>query len=347
MLIHPRAVAPSRSLTSCTLLCVFASLSVLGCGGGAPSSRDPSRHTALDPISLLPPDTQAVLDVDVATVRNAPFMARVDEVLEPVMDSQAASVRDLINRIDRVALAFLHEAASDGSEDLLIVARGRFSAADLETFAASQTPGTHREHALRRDGPTVLALAYDHTLLFGSDRWVLAALDRLDGLSPPAGPESAVMVDATRRAQLGQHTVTFASEVSHSFRSDNLSEFPMRANAVSFGGWLDVADPLRLQGFALFDDEAAAAALAAALRDKIAEGQQSPELAAAGFEGLFASAEIVANSTVVDVTYSVDNATFERVILAAANGFMAFQSAAATAIEEEPAPAEADPNAQP
>ena len=156
MLIHPRAVAPSRSLTSCTLLCVFASLSVLGCGGGAPSSRDPSRHTALDPISLLPPDTQAVLDVDVATVRNAPFMVRVDEVLEPVMDSQAASVRDLINRIDRVALAFLHEAASDGSEDLLIVARGRFSAADLETFAASQTPGTHREHALRRGARPVV-----------------------------------------------------------------------------------------------------------------------------------------------------------------------------------------------
>lgn len=346
MLTASSRFAPSRSLSLLALLGALASASLPGCGGSR-SPQDPSQYGTLDVISLLPPDSEGVVVIDVAAVRSATFMARVDEVLEPAMNPQAERARELLNRIDRVAIAFRHEPAADGSEAMLMVARGRFSASDLDTFAESQTPGTHREHALRRDGSTALALAYDHTLVFGTDVWVLSALDRLDGVSPPAGPEGAVMVDAARRAQLGQHTVTFASQVSESFRTEGLEEFPMRASAVSLGGWLDVGDPLRLQGFALFEDEAAVTALAAALREKITEGQQSPELAAAGFEGLFASAEIVANGTVVDVNYSIDNATFERVIMAAANGFMAFSAAAATALEESPEAAGQDTSAQP
>lgn len=333
MLTSPRRVAPSRSLPSLALACALASASVLGCGG-SPSPQDPSQHSTVDLVSLLPPNAEGILVIDVAALRNAQFVPRVDEALAPFMNEQATNVRELINRIDRVAIAFRHEATDESGEPLLILARGRFTADDLETFAGSQTPGTHREHALRRDGPTVLALAHDHTVAFGSDRWVLAALDRLDGLSPAAGPENPVVVDAARRVQLGQHTVTFASQVSNRFRTEGLEEFPMRANAVSLGGWLDVGEPHRLQGFALFDDDAAAAALATALREKIEEGRQSPELAAAGFEGLFTNAEIVANGSVVDVTYSIDNATFERVLMAALNGFQAFTAAIETAVEE-------------
>jgi len=347
MINHLRGLTPSRSRSLLALVCALVSGSVQGCGGAPSAHRDPSELRSFDIVSLLPHDAEAVVVIDVATLRRAPFMAHVTEALQPVLEGMYEDMWALMDRTDRFALALRHEPAADGNEPLLVVAQGRFSNADLETFGASLQQGTHREHALRRDGPTVLALAYDHTLMFGSDHLVMAALDRLDGGSPLGGPDSPVMLDAMHRAQIGRHTITFASAVSNGFRSSELEEFPMRANAVSWGAWVDVADPLHLQGFALFDDEAAAAALATAVREKITEGQQSPELAAAGFENLFTSAQIVTNGTVVDVTYSVDNATFERVIAAAMNGFMAFQSAAATAAEEEPAPTEGQPNFQP
>ncbi|MBK7150631.1 MAG: hypothetical protein IPH72_02525 [Sandaracinaceae bacterium] len=314
-----------------TALCASAAVALSGCGG-SPSPQDPSQVRVLDVVSLLPPDAEGVIVVDVATVRSAPFMARVDEALEPYMNAQSTNVRELLNRIDRVAVAFRHEPTDEGGEPLLIVMRGSFRASDLQTFAASQTPGTHREHELRRDGPTVLALASDHTLMFGSDHWVLAALDRLDGLSPPAGPSSAVLVDAAQRVELGQHTVTYASTVPHDFGLNGL--FPVQGNAVSLGAWVDLGESIRMQGFGLFTDDATAAAMATAMREKIAEGQQSPELQAAGFDQLFASANIVANGPVVDVTYSLDSETFERVIIAMLSGFQAFTAASEAAVEE-------------
>ncbi len=311
-------------------LCASAAFALSGCGG-SPSPQDPSQVRVLDVVTLLPPDAEGVIVVDVGAVRSAPFMARVDEALEPYMNEQSTNVRELLNRIDRVAVAFRHEPTDADGEPLLIVMRGSFRASDLQTFAASQTPGTHREHELRHDGPTVLALASDHTLMFGSEPWVLAALDRLDGLSPAAGPSTAVLVDAAQRVGLGQHTVTYASTVPHDFGLNGL--FPVQGNAVSLGAWVDLGEPIRMQGFGLFTDDATAAAMATAMREKIAEGEQSPELAAAGFEHLFSSASIVANGPVLELTYSLDSETFERVIIAMLSGFQAFTAASEAAVE--------------
>ena len=308
-----------------------AAVALSGCGG-SPSPQDPSQVRVLDVGSRLAPDAVGVIVVDVATVRSAPFMARVDEALEPYMNEQSTNMRELLNRIDRVAVAFRHEPTDESGEPLLIVMRGSFRASDLQTFAASQTPGIHREHELRRDGRTVLALASHHTLMFGSDHWVLAALDRLDGLAPPGELSSAVLVDATQRAELGQHTVTYASTVPGDFGLDGV--FPVQGNAVSLGAWMDLGESIRMQGFGLFTDDATAAAMATAMREKIAEGQQSAELQAAGFDQLFASANIVANGPVVDVTYSLPSETFERVIIAMLSGFQAFTAAREAAVEE-------------
>ncbi|MBK6579999.1 MAG: hypothetical protein IPG17_28220 [Sandaracinaceae bacterium] len=331
MITDHRPSVGVRRVQFFTALCASAAVALSGCGG-SPSPQDPSQVRVLDVVSLLPPDAEGVIVVDVAAVRSAPFMARVDEALEPYMNEQSTNMRELLNRIDRVAVAFRHEPTDESGEPLLIVMRGSFRASDLQTFAASQTPGTHREHELRRDGRTVLALASHHTLMFGSDHWVLAALDRLDGLAPPAELSSAVLVDATQRAELGQHTVTYASTVPGDFGLDGV--FPVQGNAISLGAWMDMGQSIRLQGFGLFTDDATAAAMATAMREKIAEGQQSPELQAAGFDQLFASANILANGPVVDVTYSLDSETFERVIIAMLSGFQAFTAAREAAVEE-------------
>jgi hypothetical protein len=273
MITDHRPSARVRRVHFFTALCASAAVALSGCGG-SPSPQVPSQVRVLDVVSLLPPDAEGVIVVDVAAVRSAPFVARVDEALEPYMNEQSTNMRELLNRIDRVAVAFRHEPTDESGEPLLIVMRGSFRASDLQTFAASQTPGTHREHQLRRDGRTVLALASHHTLMFGSDHWVLAALDRLDGLAPPAELSSAVLVDATQRAELGHHTVTYASTVPGDFGLDGV--FPVQGNAVSLGAWMDLGEPIRLQGFGLFTDDATAAAMATAMREKIAEGQQSP-----------------------------------------------------------------------
>lgn len=314
-----------------TVLCASAAVALAGCGG-SPSPQDPSQVRTPDVVTLLPPDAEGVIVIDVAAVRRAPFMARVDEALAPYMNEQSTDVRELIERVDRVAVAFRHEATDEGGEPLLIVMRGSFRTSDLQTFAPSQTPGAHREHALRRDGATVMALAGEHTLVFGSDHWVLAALDRLDGLLPPAGPSSAVLADAAQRVELGQHTVTYASTVPNDFGLDGV--FPVQGNAVSLGARVDLGEPIRMQGFGLFTDGETASAMATAMREKIAEGQQSAELQAAGFDELFAGASIVANGPVVDVTYSLPGETFERVVIAMLSGFQAFAAASETAVDE-------------
>ena len=70
------------------LVCALAAASVLGCGGSSSAARDPSELRSFDIVSLLPHDAEAVVVIDVATLRRAPFMAHVTEALQPVLEGK-------------------------------------------------------------------------------------------------------------------------------------------------------------------------------------------------------------------------------------------------------------------
>jgi hypothetical protein len=286
--------------------------------------------------------------VDVRTLRSSPLVTRIDDVLEPIMDERSRDLRALLDRVDEVAIAYHHGRMEGGDEALVVVGRGSFTEHDLGTLGRDHTSGAHREHALRHDDGMSLALAGDHTLAFGSEALVLAVLDRLDGLAPATGPTRPAVLDAARRVELGQHTVTYAAEVSETFRADLSANLSARGAALSVGGRLDLGSSLVAHGFGLFSEPDMAREVVAQILAKLAEGAGEPQAAEMGMLDIINALDVRADGAVVLADITLDHDTLERIVSVVLLGVQASVSLSEQVVGEqaddqvfpEPAPVE-------
>ncbi|MCA9533662.1 MAG: hypothetical protein KC593_08290 [Myxococcales bacterium] len=328
----------SRALLAVMCLGVISCV-LVGCGH-TQGPRDPSHAGTQDLRSLLPADSEGVVMVDVRALLAAPFVPRLDAVFEPLLDERGRQLRELLDRVDEVAIGFRYREVEGHGEPLLAIARGRFTEADLDTFGRTHTAGEHRGHTLRSDDGMSLSLSGTHTLAFGGEALVLAALDRMDGLSPATGPTRPVLLDAARRAQLGQHTLTYAAETSERFRGEFSEEFSARGAAVSVGAWVDIGSALNAHGFGLFSDDAMAMEVAEQLMGKLAEAANEPQLEELGMLAVINAIHVQADGPTVNVDVSFDHETVERIISIVLLGVQA--GAAFSEPAEEPEQAQTD-----
>lgn len=252
-----------RRMLACGLL-----LAAAACGGGGASTKGSGEPTLLD---LAPDDAVGTVRMDLARLRKSSLFSRVTKLFSAVEEQNPATAR-LLSATDEVVLALKppKEGADQGS--LAVLARGRFTSAELEA--------SHQEQA-KRQGMTAVPFTESGFSGFRFDKGprsffarknVIANVEEpwfpamVTSLTHPDGKAPLALITAD--AVQGGHVFDFAVDLaSIAHVAEGVAEadaFGMQ-DAESASGSVDLTDDLIVDVTAQMKTVAAATKLAAAV----------------------------------------------------------------------------------
>jgi len=257
------------SLTAIAMLALASAgaLTSAGCAetAGAVQARGPRTSAADDdPWNVVPADTDALADVDLAALRASPWSR---SLMQGDLDGEREERRqrfgfDVFADAERMLVTGT-EAAAAGPTTLTI-ARGRFDAGRVGAAFTGATPGAAKADwrgspIWEGEGRSV-ALVTARTLAQGDGPRVRAAIDAAWGVvadvaSGPLG-ELRRSLDADRHAS----AVTLAISVSDGMRARAAGMLVVPDGLARIGARLDLGADLDLEAVAVFDSAPHAAA---------------------------------------------------------------------------------------
>jgi hypothetical protein len=287
----------SRSAPQALALLVLA-----GCaetGGGAVRPQGPrSSADDSDLWNLIPGDTDALADVDLAALRASPWST---SLMQGDLDGDREERRrrfgyDIFTEAERMLVA---GAEATGDPDTLTIARGRFDAERVAAAFMAATPGAvagqWRGSALWEGQGRAVALVTPRTLAQGDGPRVRAAIDAAWGVVRDAGAGPLGEIRRALDADKNPPAVTIALSVTDGMRSRAQGVLATPDGLQRVGVRLNLGADLDLEGLALFDSGGHAATAASIWNDsaRLYGRQQMVLLLGLGpvFEGLVVARE--------------------------------------------------------
>lgn len=299
-------------------------LGSLGCGAAAPAPTTARPGAgALDWALLVPLETDALLRVDLSRARRSPHRESLVPVLEDVVVNAAdpgmrSSLGALLERTDEVLIALVPSGMPSVEEDVLVLARGRFGADELERLGRGTPAGSTEAldlegHQVRAelDGlDTIAALAQvrrDTMVLTGSVEPMQRLLSRLrmEGGSPRWPPAVRALVEAS-----GMERATFGLVMANR----TIGAYEGEVMPMSMASWADADGPLDIRIVMELGDPTLAAAAAVFVTALVDELGQEVEGEAFALAELAELARIEASGTQVRGSIHAERATADQLV---------------------------------
>jgi len=240
-------------------------------GAGAVRARGP-RSSADDSElwNLIPGDSDAVADVDLAALRASPW-AR--SLMEGSLDAEREERRrrfgyDVFTEAERMLVA---GAEGAGGTNTLTIARGRFDAERVASAFLGATPGgvstQWRGSSLWEGQGRAVALVTPRTIAHGDGPRVRASIDAAWAVVADAGGGPLGEMRRALDADKSPPAVTIAISVTDGMRARAAGVFTLPDGLRRVGARLNLGDDLDLDGLALFDSAGHAATAASIWND--------------------------------------------------------------------------------
>ena len=267
--------------------------------GGAPRPRGPrSGPDDADLWNLVPGDSEAVVDVDLAALRASPWSSAL---MQGNLDGERDERRrrfgyDVFTEAERMLVA---GTEATGGTSTLTIARGRFEAERIGGAFVAATPGgaatQWRNSPLWEGQGRAAALVTARTIVHGDGPRVRAAVDAAWGVIPDAGAGPLGELRRALDADKNPPAVTLAISVTEGMRGRAAGMLSLPDGLLRIGARLNLGDDLDLEGLALFDSGGHAVTAASLWTDaaRTYARQQMVLLLGLGpvFEGLTVAAE--------------------------------------------------------
>ncbi|HMF43819.1 MAG TPA: hypothetical protein VKQ32_24260 [Polyangia bacterium] len=287
----------ARSLT----LALTWTLTFAGCAAttGAVQPRGPRTSADdTDMWNVVPGDTDALADVDLAALRASPWSR---SLMQGDLDGERETRRrrfgyDVFTEAERMLLS---GNESTGQQSTLTIARGRFEIDRIATAFQGATPGAAttewRGSPLIEGQGRAVALVTSRTIAHGDGPRVRAAVDAAWGVVPDVGGGPLGELRRALDADKNPPAVTLALSVTDGMRARAAGVLVVPDGLRRLGARLDLGEDLNVEGLALFDS-GGNAATAASIWNETARGyarQRMIVLLGLGpvFDGLSVAAE--------------------------------------------------------
>ena len=287
----------ARSLT----LTLTWTLTFAGCAAttGAVQPRGPRTSADdTDMWNVVPGDTDALADVDLAALRASPWSR---SLMQGDLDGERETRRrrfgyDVFTEAERMLLS---GNESTGQQSTLTIARGRFEIDRIATAFQGATPGAAttewRGSPLIEGQGRAVALVTSRTIAHGDGPRVRAAVDAAWGVVPDVGGGPLGELRRALDADKNPPAVTLALSVTDGMRARAAGVLVVPDGLRRLGARLDLGEDLNVEGLALFDS-GGNAATAASIWNETARGyarQRMIVLLGLGpvFDGLSVAAE--------------------------------------------------------
>ena len=232
-------------------------------GAGAVRPRGP-RSSADDSElwNLIPGDSDAVADVDLAALRVSPWSR---SLMEGSLDGEREERRrrfgyDVFTEAERMLVA---GAEAAGGTNTLTIARGRFDGERVASAFLGATPGAvatqWRGSSLWEGQGRAVALVTPRTIAQGDGPRVRASIDAAWGVVTDAGGGPLGEIRRALDADKNPAAVTVAISVTDGMRARAAGMFTLPDGLRRVGARLNLGDDLDLVGLALFDSAGHAA----------------------------------------------------------------------------------------
>ncbi len=292
--------SPARRLGRCP--CALALLVLAGCAetsGGASRPQGPRSSADDNELwNLIPGDTEAIADVNLAALRASPWST---SLMQGDLDGDREERRrrfgyDIFTEAERMLVT---GAEAAGGMNTLTIARGRFDAERVAAAFAAATPGAvtsqWRGTAVWEGEGRAVALVTPRTLAQGDGPRVRAAIDAAWGVvrDAAAGPLGEIRraLDADRNPP----AVTIALSVTEGMRSRAQGVMATPDGLQRVGVRLNLGEDLDLDGLALFDSGGHATTAASIWNDFARQYARQQVIVVLGlgpiFEGLVVARE--------------------------------------------------------
>ena len=240
-------------------------------GAGAVRARGPrSSADDSDLWNLIPGDSDAVADVDLAALRTSPWSRAL---MEGSLDGEREERRqrfgyDVFTEAERMLVA---GAEAAGGTNTLTIARGRFDAQHVASAFLAATPGAvatqWRGSSLWEGQGRAVALVTPRTLAQGDGPRVRASIDAAWAVVADAGGGPLGEIRRALGADKNPPAVTIAISVTDGMRARAAGMFTLPDGLRRVGARLNLGDDLDLDGLALFDSAGHAATAASIWHD--------------------------------------------------------------------------------
>jgi len=287
----------ARSLT----LALTWTLTFAGCAAttGAVQPRGPRTSADdTDMWNVVPGDTDALADVDLAALRASPWSR---SLMQGDLDGERETRRrrfgyDVFTEAERMLLS---GNESTGQQSTLTIARGRFEIDRIATAFQGATPGAAttewRGSPLIEGQGRAVALVTSRTIAHGDGPRVRAAVDAAWGVVPDVGGGPLGELRRALDADKNPPAVTLALSVTDGMRARAAGVLVVPDGLRRLGARLDLGEDLNLEGLALFDS-GGNAATAASIWNETARGYARQRMIvllglAPVFDGLSVAAE--------------------------------------------------------
>lgn len=239
--------------------------------GGAPRPRGPRAGADDNDLwNLVPGDSDAVVDVDLAALRASPWSSAL---MQGDLDGDRDERRrrfgyDVFTEAERMVVAGTEVT---GGPNALTIARGRFDAARVGSAFVASAPGVAatqwRQSPLWEAQGRAVALVTPRTIVHGDSQRVRAAVDAAWGVVADAGAGPLGALRRTLDADRNPPAVTFAVTVTDGMRARAAGVLSVPDGLLRIGARLNLGQDLDLDGLALFDSRGHAATAASVWRD--------------------------------------------------------------------------------
>ncbi|HEY7375420.1 MAG TPA: hypothetical protein VIF57_24895, partial [Polyangia bacterium] len=254
--------------------------------------------------NLVPNDTDALADVDLAALRSSAWSR---SLMEGGFEGEREERRrrfgfDVFTEAERMLVA---STETTGTPATLTIARGRFDTERVGGAFVAATSGAiasqWRQSPLWEGQGRAVALVTPRTLAQGDGPRVRAAVDAAWGMSPDAGAGPLGELRRTLNADKSPPAVTLAITVTDGMRARSQGVLVVPDGLRRVGARLDLGEDLDADALALFDggDQAARAATLWADAARVYAGQRM--LALLGLAPLFDGLTVAAEGSRVHV----------------------------------------------
>jgi hypothetical protein len=250
-----------------------ASSAAFGCAEttGAVQARGPRTSADdADPWNVVPGDTDALADVDLAALRASPWSR---SLMQGDFDGAREARRrafgyDVFTEADRMLVT---GAETPTGTSTLTIARGRFDGARIGAAFQAATPGATtadwRGSPLWEGQGRAVVLVTPRTLAQGDGPRVRAAVDAAWAMVPDGGAGPLGELRRALDADKNPPAVTLAISVTDAMRTRAAGALAVPDGLRRIGARLDLGEDLNLEALALFDSGPHAAAAASIWND--------------------------------------------------------------------------------
>ena len=206
--------------------------------------------------NLVPNDTDALADVDLAALRTSPWSR---SLMEGSLDAEREERRrrfgyDVFTEAERMLVV---STETTGAPATLTIARGRFDTGHVGGAFLGATPGASatqwRNSPLWEGEGRAIAMVTPRTLAQGDGPRVRAAVDAAWGMIPDAGSGPLGELRRTLEADKSPPAVALAISVTDGMRARAQGVLAVPDGLRRIGARLDLGDDLDFDALALFD----------------------------------------------------------------------------------------------